>query len=318
MSFTRIPGNDDIFVGGVCALSRTSELRKAGITHIVSVFKSDSRTIKDCEGFKHLTIEVDDLENENILESFEKSGNWIESALKERGKVFVHCAMGRSRSVTIILAYLLRKSPQLSVQEALSVLRDSYPLAEPNSGFMAQLELYREMQCTPDINMHPKYQRWLFEQDCSSALAAGVPPEVVRFRDEESNEDDDRNSKDFIELRCRKCRRILATSAYFIQHTPKSKLENLKEEAVSNSTFDSSYPKGLPSTCTTHFINPISWMKPFLDQGLLMGRLECPNQKCSAQVGRYSWQGQRCSCGTWVCPSFSLQKSRCDQVNVVK
>ncbi|SZE99827.1 unnamed protein product [Blumeria hordei] len=307
MSFTRISGNDDIFVGGVCALSRTLELRNAGITHIVSVFKSDSRTVKDCEGFKHLTIEVDDLENENILQSFEKSGNWIESALKERGKVFVHCAMGRSRSVTTVLAYLLRKTPQLSVQEALSMLRDSYPLAEPNSGFMAQLELYREMQCTPDITMHPKYQRWLFEQDCSSALAAGVPPETSPATDRTERR-----------LRSFRHRRILATSAYFIQHTPKSKIENLKEEAVSNSTFDSSYPKELPSTCTTHFINPISWMKPFLDEGLLMGRLECPNQKCSAQVGRYSWQGQRCSCGTWVCPSFSLQKSRCDQVKVVK
>lgn len=55
-------------------------------------------------------------------------------------------------------------------------------------------------------------------------------------------------------------------------------------------------------------------MRPALDQGLLNGRLECPNQKCLAQIGRYAWQGMRCSCGVWVCPAFSLQKGRVDEI----
>lgn len=55
-------------------------------------------------------------------------------------------------------------------------------------------------------------------------------------------------------------------------------------------------------------------MRPELEQGLLSGRLECPNTKCVAQVGRYAWQGMRCSCGVWVCPAFSLQKARVDAV----
>jgi dual specificity phosphatase 12 len=55
-------------------------------------------------------------------------------------------------------------------------------------------------------------------------------------------------------------------------------------------------------------------MRPALEQGLLNGRLECPNQKCQAQIGRYAWQGMRCSCGVWVCPAFSLQKGRADEI----
>lgn len=55
-------------------------------------------------------------------------------------------------------------------------------------------------------------------------------------------------------------------------------------------------------------------MRPALEQGLLNGRLECPNQKCQAQIGRYAWQGMRCSCGVWVCPAFSLQKGRVDEI----
>lgn len=59
-------------------------------------------------------------------------------------------------------------------------------------------------------------------------------------------------------------------------------------------------------------------MRPELEQGILAGRLECPNMKCGAQLGRYAWQGMRCSCGVWVCPAFSLQKGRVDEVTKKK
>jgi len=55
-------------------------------------------------------------------------------------------------------------------------------------------------------------------------------------------------------------------------------------------------------------------MRPELEKEQLDGRLECPNPKCSAQVGRYAWQGMKCSCCVWVCPAFSLQKARVDEV----
>lgn len=59
-------------------------------------------------------------------------------------------------------------------------------------------------------------------------------------------------------------------------------------------------------------------MRPELELGNLSGRLECPNQKCKAQIGKYAWQGMRCSCGVWVCPAFSLLKGRCDEATIGK
>ena len=55
-------------------------------------------------------------------------------------------------------------------------------------------------------------------------------------------------------------------------------------------------------------------MRPELEKEQLDGRLECPKPKCGAQIGRYAWQGMRCSCGIWVCPAFSLQKGRVDEM----
>lgn len=58
-------------------------------------------------------------------------------------------------------------------------------------------------------------------------------------------------------------------------------------------------------------------MRPTLAEGNLEGRLECPNGKCGQNVGKYAWQGMKCSCGEWVVPGISVGRGRVDVVNVV-
>ena len=113
--------------------------------------------------------------------------------------------MGKSRSVTVVIAYLLRQHPHHTVSSALSLIRESRPIAEPNEGFMAQLELYKEMGCPRDIDAQPKYQRWLYQQEVVLAIAAGMAPDKFRFEDEEVQEERGGNGRE-VELRCRKCR----------------------------------------------------------------------------------------------------------------
>jgi len=161
--------------------------------------------------------------------------------------VFSCSAMGKSRSATIILAYLLRKSyrqtqttssdssnpispltsgisslaispndnPLYSsphtVNSALSLLRQTRPIAEPNEGFMKQLELYVEMGCPKEIEKDPKYQRWVYALEVEEAVACGRAPDRVRFEDEiegetEAGAKEEPASTENVELRCRKCR----------------------------------------------------------------------------------------------------------------
>jgi len=65
------------------------------------------------------------------------------------------------------------------------------------------------------------------------------------------------------------------------------------------------------STCAHYFLDPLSWMRPELEQGRLEGRFECP--KCKTNVGKYAWQGMQCSCGEWVVPGISLARGRIDE-----
>jgi dual specificity phosphatase 12 len=187
---------------------------------------------------------------------------------------------------------------------------------------MKQLELYKAMGCPEDIDSHPMYQRWLYQQEVEMSLAIGRAPDRLRFEDEEAGSVQAISSgavasEQKKELRCRKCRKTLATDSYLIPHTPKSQQPpNQPEEGVQDmSPIASLDPVAVqPQPCTHHFIHPLSWMRSTLEQGILEGRLECPNPKCGLQVGRYAWQGLRCSCRHWVTPGFSLAAGKVDEV----
>ena len=52
--------------------------------------------------------------------------------------------MGKSRSATAVCAYLMRHHG-ITADQALSQIRESRPLCEPNEGFWKQLELYHQL-----------------------------------------------------------------------------------------------------------------------------------------------------------------------------
>jgi dual specificity phosphatase 12 len=241
--------------------------------------------------------------------------------------------MGKSRSATIIIAYLLWKSQRnqsshapevpsfpitsrdattaptsdaLTPKTALALLRQSRPSAEPNDGFMSQLYLYHSMSCPDSIDNQPKYQRWLYQNRVQESLDTNRAPELayIRFEDEHKDDDDDDETagtrKSELDIKCRKCRRLLARSPFLVEHKPP---ERSGREA---------------GDCAHLFLHPLGWMRGALEKEELDGRLSCPNQKCGANVGKFAWQGMRCSCGGWVTPGFGLARGRVDEVAVLR
>ena len=228
--------------------------------------------------------------------------------------------MGKSRSATILIAYLLSTNPSLDPQSALDRIRQCRPFAEPNSGFMSQLVLYKRMQCTHDLESHPLYQRWLYQRNVEASIAAGMAPaaEEIRFGElslvEEGPNDEHSNESPQWRWRCRRCRTALATSEYLVSHTPHSSASSQPTIMDPISSLPSRDADGSPSSACSHlFLEPLSWMKGELEKGLLSGRLECPNRKCGQNVGKYAWQGMKCSCGQWIVPAISIAKGRVDK-----
>ncbi|CAA6662390.1 unnamed protein product [Spirodela intermedia] len=79
--------------------------------------------------FVYKKIEVLDSPYMDLAQHFDACIEFIDEARREGGAVLVHCFAGRSRSVTIVAAYLMKKH-HMSVYEALTqvkIKRPRYP-----------------------------------------------------------------------------------------------------------------------------------------------------------------------------------------------
>lgn len=158
----QVPRAGKLYIGGLYALYQTDLIRAAGITHVLSVIDYDPLLQDKFAHLKHLHIRADDHPNENLLEHLPEAVKYIDQALKEVGKieqiekdtregniddaggVFVHCAMGKSRSATLVVAYLMWKYG-LDAGTALDQLCEGRPVCDPNPGFKEQLSVWDKM-----------------------------------------------------------------------------------------------------------------------------------------------------------------------------
>jgi predicted protein tyrosine phosphatase len=83
-------------------------------------------------------IPVQDSSQENIYKYFEQAIDYILMAKGRNEAVLVHCRAGISRSVTIVVAYLM-KEKGWDFTTALKYVKSKRSLADPNIGFCLQL-----------------------------------------------------------------------------------------------------------------------------------------------------------------------------------
>ena len=146
-----IPG---LYLGSEFALIRASYLREQGVTHLLSV----NGFSKQVDGFVLKTIYIDDEESEDIAQYFEECIDYIRQA----PKVFVFCTAGRSRSVSVVCAYLM-KVHNMNLKEALRCI-GKVRSVKPNRGFMRQLEEWESKVVCPLCKME-KLTHWFEETD---------------------------------------------------------------------------------------------------------------------------------------------------------
>ncbi|MCD7454310.1 Very-long-chain (3R)-3-hydroxyacyl-CoA dehydratase [Datura stramonium] len=125
-----------LFIGGALAARSVYTLQHLGITHILCLCanetgQSDSQ-FPDLFEYKNFSI-CDD-EDSNISALFEEAHAFIDHVEEKGGKVLVHCFEGRSRSATVVLAYLMLRK-KFTLLKAWNTLRRVHRRAQPNDGF---------------------------------------------------------------------------------------------------------------------------------------------------------------------------------------
>eukprot|EP00659_Diplonema_papillatum_P002518 gene2518-3913_t len=135
-------------VGGQTPAENLETLLLAGITHVLNTVEM----IVDCcfpDHFTYLSVEMRDTINEDIAAYFPHVVAYVERVRsKPRGKLFLHCQMGSSRSCTLIVAYLMWLN-QSGLTENLEALRCRRGIAKPNIGFLTRLGLWEKRLLSP-------------------------------------------------------------------------------------------------------------------------------------------------------------------------
>ncbi|KAF6772503.1 hypothetical protein AHF37_08205 [Paragonimus kellicotti] len=119
-------------------------LRRLGITHIVNVSDSVPMPFKGSAEFKYLHLPASDTNQQNLRPAFDSAVVFINEASPSKGIVLVHCQAGVSRSVAVVMAYLMFIWRHFNVVRALDFIHSRRPVAEPNLHFMGQLQRFHD------------------------------------------------------------------------------------------------------------------------------------------------------------------------------
>ena len=99
----------------------------------------------------HYRYPIEDNPTQNIIQYFDEITNNIYHHLlcDKNKKILVHCAVGRSRSATIIIAFLMRYE-QYNLHTAYQYVLLKRPIIQPNIGFLKQLSQYEQILLEQD------------------------------------------------------------------------------------------------------------------------------------------------------------------------
>uniref|UniRef100_A0AC11B6X9 Dual specificity phosphatase 29 n=1 Tax=Ovis aries TaxID=9940 RepID=A0AC11B6X9_SHEEP len=139
-----------LYIGDEATALDRYGLQKAGFTHVLNAAHGRWNVDTGPDYYRDMAIEyhgveADDLPTFDLSVFFYPAAAFIDAALRyDHNKILVHCAMGRSRSATLVLAYLMIHRNMTLVDAIRQVAKNRCVL--PNRGFLKQLrELDRQL-----------------------------------------------------------------------------------------------------------------------------------------------------------------------------
>eukprot|EP00750_Incisomonas_marina_P028907 INCI7003.3.p1 GENE.INCI7003.3~~INCI7003.3.p1 ORF type:complete len:258 (+),score=40.38 INCI7003.3:266-1039(+) len=166
-----------IWLSGFWATQDVKALAEAGVSCLLTLngrrpawLSSRFKDILKDRGImmRSVCVDIEDDECEDITPFFEQCFKAIDQSLDEGSGILVHCTAGRSRSATVVIAYLVAKCG-FSLQAAYQHVKKRRRWIQPNRAFVGQLHEFDRVcakgrgKC--DLCRLEKRTAWLDDSD---------------------------------------------------------------------------------------------------------------------------------------------------------
>ncbi|KAG2374163.1 hypothetical protein C9374_011000 [Naegleria lovaniensis] len=142
---------DNLYVGSMSSARNVHLL--CDVLNVRYVLNVSSFVMEPEQGFKGkkyeeffdrvLNLEVLDDSHQDIIAILDDCFQFIDEARKEKQvPVIVHCVAGQSRSVSIVIAYVMREL-NLNFQQAFDYVKECHTFSQPNVNFQMQLSCFK-------------------------------------------------------------------------------------------------------------------------------------------------------------------------------
>jgi protein-tyrosine phosphatase len=154
-----------LWVCGIEAAQSIPDLESRKITHVLSIVDiglSDFSLELDKANIRHMHLDMTDNLTEDLSSYIERGVEFISEGVRS-GNTLVHCTQGRSRSLSFVIGYLIKKNKALGsaqtasatgtlYDKALAQIRKVRDVAAPNFKFECHLLLYEIKYANYDVS----------------------------------------------------------------------------------------------------------------------------------------------------------------------
>ena len=128
---------DNIYLGSAYNAANYHQLTNLGIQVIVNVTKEISIYFPD--NYEYKKLELYDNDQADIKKYLDESYEYMKQNSDK--KILIHCKMGASRSVSILLYYMM-KEHNMKLDDALKMVKEKRIIINPNNRFITILKQY--------------------------------------------------------------------------------------------------------------------------------------------------------------------------------
>ena len=137
---------DFLYISSYKTASTVTDLKNLKITNIINCSGDLCENLSpeaSLLNIEYLTMNIRDNVSENIECLFFKCINYINKVKEQNGRVLIHCYKGVSRSVSIVICYLIYLY-KWTYDEAFDFVQSKRSIANPNIGFYLQLKTFQK------------------------------------------------------------------------------------------------------------------------------------------------------------------------------